>query len=140
MNVAILYPVFAQIILTLLLLVAMGRARSAAHSGNQVKYSEVALDSSRYPEGARQFSNCYSNQFELPVIFYVLCLIALATANADYLMIVLAWAFVITRFIHAYIHTTSNIVLRRGGVFAIGFLIICAMTLILLLRLLLPNL
>ncbi len=139
MGVAILYPVFAQIILTFILLLAMGRARSTALYAREVRYSDIALDSSQWPDGARKLANCYSNQFELPQIFYVLCLIALATANADYLMVVLAWLFVVSRVVHAYIHTTSNIVLRRGAVFAVGFLIVAAMTVILLVRLLLPN-
>ncbi|WP_088342892.1 MULTISPECIES: MAPEG family protein [Rhodomicrobium] len=139
MKIAILYPVFAQIILTLVVLTAMGRARSAAFRERQVKHSDVALDSSLYPEDARKLGNCYSNQFELPVIFYVLCLIAQITANADYLMVLLAWAFVISRVLHAYVHTTTNIVLRRGGAFVIGYFIIIAMTALLLLRLLFPN-
>ncbi len=140
MGVAILYPVFAQIILTFVLLLSMGRARQTALRSKDVDVSDIALDSSRWPEDARKFGNCYSNQFELPVIFYVLCLAALQTAKADFIMVALAWCFVISRIVHAYIHTGPNIVLRRGGVFGIGFIILAVMSLILLSRLLLAQL
>jgi hypothetical protein len=140
MGVAILFPVFVQMLLTFALLLAMGHARSRAVGSGSVQMSDIALDSSRWPDETRKFSNCYSNQFELPVIFYVLCLAALQTANADYLMVVLAWAFVISRFVHAYIHTGSNVVRRRGAVFALGFLLLLIMLVILAVRLLLAKL
>ncbi len=136
MVIAILYPVFAQIILTFVLLLAMGWARRKALLTQEVRPADIALDASRWPEGARKYANCYSNQFELPVIFYVLCLIALLTAKADLLMVVLAWAFVAARIAHALMHTGPNVVSVRGGIFGIGMLILVIMTGILLVRLL----
>jgi hypothetical protein len=105
-----------------------------------VTLNDIAVDNSRWPDDTRKFSNCYTNQFELPVAFYVLCLAALQTANADYLMVLLAWGFVLSRITHAYVHTSSNVVRRRGAVFGIGFLIICLMTVILAAKLLLAKL
>ena len=136
MVIAILYPVFAQIILTFLLLVAMGWARRKAMLTQDVRFGDIAIDPARWPEDARKVANCYSNQFELPVIFYVLCLIALMTGKADFLMVVLAWAFVVSRVVHALLHTGSNIVPRRSAAFAVGMLILMIMTGILLVRLL----
>lgn len=139
MGVAILFPVFVQMLLTFALLLAMGHARVRAIDSGGVQVSDIALDSSRWPDETRKFANCYSNQFELPVIFYVLCLAALETANADYLMVLLAWVFVISRIVHACIHTGSNIVRRRGAVFALGFLVVLIMLVILAARLLLAQ-
>lgn len=135
MVIAILYPVLAQIILTLALLMATGWARRNAMLAHGIGYADIAVDTSRWPEDARKIANCYSNQFELPVIFYALCLIALMTGKADFLMVALAWVFVASRVAHALIHTGSNIVRRRGGVFAIGMLVLMIMTGILLARL-----
>ena len=136
MVIAILYPVFAQIILTFALLMAMGWARRKAMLTQGIRYGDIAIDSARWPEDARKVANSYSNQFELPLIFYVLCLVALITGKADLLMVVLAWAFVATRVVHALIHTGSNKVPLRAGIFAVGMLILVIMTAILLLRLL----
>ena len=38
----------------------------------------------------------------------------------DALLLVLAWIFVVSRLVHAYIHTTSNIVDRRFKVYCVG--------------------
>jgi hypothetical protein len=101
-----------------------------------VRYGDVAIDSSRWPVEARKFANCYGNQFELPVIFYALCLIALMTGKADFLMVALAWFFVASRVVHALLHTGSNIVPQRAAAFMLGMLVLMIMTGILLARLL----
>jgi len=136
MVIAILYPVFAQIILTLVLLVAMAWGRRKVMLTPGFRWSDIALDSSRWPEDSRKVANCYGNQFELPVIFYVICLIALITGKADFVMVVLAWVFVASRVVHALIHTGPNIVPLRGAAFGVGILVVMIMTGILLVRLL----
>lgn len=136
MVIAILYPVFAQIILTFVLMVGMGWARRNAMQAEGFRVPDIALDASRWPDDTRKLANCYANQFELPVIFYVLCLIALMTNKADLLMVVLAWLFVVSRVVHALIHTGANVVPVRGAAFGVGALIVMIMTGILLVRLL----
>ena len=136
MNTAIFYPVFAQMILTIIMMVSMYRARRKALLAGKAHYHDIALDSSKWPDSARKCANSYSNQFELPVLFYVLCLIAYQTAGAGYPMIVLAWGFVASRAVHAYIHATSNHVPRRAIAFTVGLLVIMAMMAYILMHLL----
>ena len=64
--------------------------------------------------------NSFSNQFELPVLFYVLTILAYVTHHAGILFVVLAWVFVIFRLLHAYVHVTSNIVRLRGAFFGVS--------------------
>jgi len=141
MGVAILFPVFVQIILTLALLVATGRAAPGC-AGREAGAAEG------HRPGQRQMARRHAQIRQLlqqsvraaGCLFYALCLSTLQTANADYLMVLLAWAFVISRIVHAYVHTTSNAVRRRGAAFGIGVLIILVMTVILAARLLLARL
>lgn len=134
MAIAILYPVFAQIILTLVILAATARYRTSALASGEVKPRDIALDNTQWPDRIRQFANCYSNQFELPVLFYVLCLISHTTRTADLIFVLLAWIFVVTRVVHAYIHTGSNVVRIRGAAFGLGFVVLVIMTFYLLFR------
>jgi hypothetical protein len=136
MAIAILYPVLAQIILTFIVMFGMGWARQKAMRTHHLRYGDIAIDAARWPDESRKFANNFSNQFELPVIFYVLCLIALMTGKADFLMLVLAWAFVASRALHAFIHTGSNAMPLRSAVFFIGAVLLMVMTGILLVRLL----
>lgn len=132
MGVAILYPVFVQIALTLAVLFASGLARRKALLAHEVTIADIALDHSHWPDYARKISNNYINQFELPVVFYVLCLVALQTGRDGIVIVLLAWAFVASRIVHAYIHCTSNEVHRRALAFLVGYLIVVAMLLILI--------
>ena len=127
MSVAmILLPLFVQVGLTFALLFALGPMRLRAVREGQVG-REAALDGTAFPERCRQFANAYSNQFELPVLFYVLTILALFTRKADIVFVVLAWVFVATRFVHAYVHVTSNNLRLRFPAFLVGTIVLLIM-------------
>jgi hypothetical protein len=74
-----------------------------------------------------QAANAYSNQFELPVLFYVLTILEWVTRHAGYVFVILAWIFVICRVLQAYVHITSNVVRLRSLFFSIGALALMIM-------------
>src|ERR1700749_2181308 len=98
----------------------MGRARVSSLARGEVKPEDIALDNRNYHARARQFANCFSNQFELPMLFFALIAFILITRVGDILLLVLAWIFVLTRLAHAYVHTTSNNLRLRFGAYALG--------------------
>lgn len=55
----------------------------------------------------------FKNLFELPVLFYALCLYLYVTATADSADIIAAWVFLLFRVVHSAIHCTVNIVMAR---------------------------
>jgi len=123
---AVLLPVFALAALALGLLAALALARIGALRGGKVKPRDIALNRN-WPDRIIQLGNSYASQFELPTLFYVLVALALVTEKADLLFVALEWAFVATRFAHAYIHVTSNQVPRRFFAFAAGFALLVLM-------------
>jgi hypothetical protein len=139
MQTAILYPVFVQIFLTLFVGGLTGFGRVKMVRSGQVHPSQIALDNRNWPDDLRKLGNNYSNQFERPVLFYVLCIIALLVNMADMIAILLAWLFVASRLVHAYIHTTQNRVPRRGLVFFFGAFAVGLLALYLFLRQLLAG-
>lgn len=138
MGMAIFYPVLAQMALTLALLMGLGLQRRAALAQGAVTLQDVALDTTRWPPRSRQFANCYANQFELPMLFYVLCITAHLMDAAGGVFVGLGWLFVVLRIAHAVEHTTSNVVMRRGAIFAVGFVCLLAMIGVLASHVLLP--
>lgn len=88
----------------------------------------VALTSQRSAklEDARASDN-YNHLFELPVLFYVLCLAALATGHIPAWLPALAWAFVALRVLHSAIQCTYNKVMHRFPVFLMGFFLLGGM-------------
>lgn len=131
---AVLLPVFVQVGLTFVLLVWLGRSRVAALRAGEVKVGDVALGERNWPKRLLQIQNSYHSQFELPVLFYVLVAWAHITHKADMLFLVMAWMFVTSRLVHAFIHTTSNKMIWRFQAFLVGALILLAMWIMFVLR------
>jgi hypothetical protein len=131
---AVLLPVFVQVALTFLLLMWMGRSRIASLRAGDVKIRDIALGERNWPTRIQQIANSYHNQFELPVLFYAIVALALITRKADLLFVVLSWVFVASRLVHAVIHTTSNRVSQRFGVFLVGMILLMAMWIMFALR------
>ncbi|PVE23137.1 hypothetical protein DC522_17420 [Microvirga sp. KLBC 81] len=131
MNItAVLLPVFVQVGLTFVLLLWLGRLRVGALKAGEVRMCDIALGERNWPKRALQFQNAFHNQFEVPVLFYVLVVLALITRKADMLFVVMSWMFVTSRLVHAAIHTTSNKVIWRFQAFAAGVLILAFMWII----------
>ena len=133
----ILAPLFVEVALTFVLLFWMGSLRVAAVRRGEVDPRDIALREPNWPARPTQVANAFSNQFELPVLFYVLTILSLATRHADLLFVLLAWVFVVLRLIHASIHVTSNVVGRRGNVYAAAAIVLAVMWAIFMIRILL---
>lgn len=124
---SVLLPVFVQVGLTFFLLLWMAGARRGALVRGETKLKDIALREPNWPTQATQIANCYSNQFEIPVLFYVLIAIALPLRHADYVTVLLSWVFVVTRFAHAGIFVTSNDMKSRSLAWFSGVLVLFAM-------------
>jgi hypothetical protein len=133
---AILLPVFVQVGLTFFLLFALGPKRIAAIRRGEVKLGEVALDQNTWPPGLVQVGNAFNNQFQLPVLFYVLVVLALFLRKADLLFVILSWVFVISRIVHAAVHATSNSMGGRFAAFLIGTIVLLIMWVVFAIRIL----
>jgi hypothetical protein len=134
---AILLPLFVEVVLTFVLLFWTAQARFAAVRRGDVRPRDVALGEPNWPKQETQIANAYHNQLQLPVLFYVLTILAIVTKHADLVFVVLAWIFVVLRLGHAYIHVTSNRMGRRFAVFAAGAIVLVVMWVIFMLRILL---
>jgi hypothetical protein len=134
---AILLPMFAQVALTFGLLFWMGFLRMGALRSGAVQPQQIALREPNWPLRVLQIGNAFHNQLELPILFYVVVLLALTTETLDVNICVLSWMFVLSRFVHAYIHVTSNRLDRRTGVFGVGAIALLLMWVIVVARILL---
>jgi hypothetical protein len=108
----------------------------AAIRAGAVRPRDIALREASWPPRATQIGNCFHNQLELPMLFYVLVALILITNTNSVVFVALAWAFVLTRLVHAFIHTGSNRVDQRFYALAAGFAVLVAMWVIFALRIL----
>ncbi|MCL2453069.1 MAG: MAPEG family protein [Alphaproteobacteria bacterium] len=121
---AVLLPLFVQVGLSFALLLWLASVRRILLKSLKVKWQDIALKQKPWPDQALQISNCLQNQFEIPILFYVLISLSVSTQKASLTFVILEWLFVATRLAHAYIFTTSNYVPLRGQFFIAGVLIL----------------
>ena len=133
----VLLPVFVLVGLAFFLLLWMATARTKALKARETSLKDIALRQPNWPEKATQIGNCFSNQFEIPVLFYILIALALPLHKTDLVIVLMSWVFVATRLIHAGIFVTSNDVRQRGLVWFAGVLVLLAMWIYFALRMLL---
>ena len=131
---AIVAPLFVLVALTFALMIWMGVLRVAAVRRGDLHVRDIALGERNWPPRVQQISNCFDNQFQLPMLFYVLTVLALFLRKADLLFVVMAWIFVLLRIVHAAIHVTSNHVGRRFQAFAAGMVVLLLMWIIFAVR------
>ncbi len=120
-NLDILYPLFALAAWTflVLLLIPLVRIRSA-------RRREIAADDFKYgespavPPRVSIPNRNYMNLLELPMLFYVVCVLLYITAGASFPAVCVAWAYVALRVLHSIIHLSYNRVIHRLGVFALS--------------------
>ncbi len=123
----VLLPLFVQVALTIGLGIWLATQRVAMIRRREVHPRDIALGQPNWPAHTIQVGNAFRNQFELPVLFYLLTILSIITRHADVLFVVLAWVFVLSRLAHAYVHTTSNRLSQRGLFYAIGALALLMM-------------
>jgi hypothetical protein len=123
----IIWPVLAQIFLTLTMFIVLGVRKAKAVKAGEVNRQQAALNNRVWPEDVVKVSNNIANQFEVPVLFYVLCLVLYSINAVGMVALVLAWLFALSRFAHAYVHIGSNYVPMRMRLFLVGCLVLIAM-------------
>ena len=124
----ILIPVLAQILLTLVILAMLPVARRRSMIERRQRMQDMALAAKTdFNAQAQKIAACFSNQFELPVLFYVATAFALITRSVDAWMLGLATVFVLSRIAHAIVHIGPNIVAWRFAAYAVGLLALIGM-------------
>jgi len=134
---AVLLPLFVEVALTFVLLFWMAYLRTSAFKTGEVRPGDIALREPKWPARVTQIGNAFHNQLELPILFYVLTILAWITRHADLLFVIMAWIFVLLRLAHAFVHVTDNVVRRRGAIYGVGVLVLALMWLIFAVRILL---
>lgn len=130
----ILWPVVIQIALTVAMFILLGKRKLAAVKSRSVDLRKAALDNSAWPDDVRKVSNNIQNQFQIPVLFYVLCLAISMIDGVSWFVLMIAWCFSLSRIVHAYVHVGSNNVPTRSRVFIFGCVCILILTAVLAIK------
>jgi len=79
------------------------------------------MEGQEVPEIITKTTRCFNNQFEVPLLFYVGCLLYISLGVESTIGVLFAWVFVLMRYAHAYIHLTYNHLIHRMASFWLAF-------------------
>lgn len=131
----VLLPVFVLVGLTFALLLGMVATRGYANGGQPVPRDSAGK--ANWTGRAAQYGDCFNNQFQVPMLFYILIALALPLRHVDLVIVLLSWVFVVTRFAHAGVFVTSNDVRMRSLAWFAGAIVVFVMWLYFALKILL---
>ncbi|MBZ9654164.1 MAPEG family protein [Phyllobacterium lublinensis] len=121
-QTAIFWPMIALTFLICCIYAVVFLRRQQALSTGQATPHDFRLPL-KEPEASVTAIRNLMNLYELPMLFYVVCLSLYAVNGATLLAVIVAWLFVASRFAHSFVHVTSNRLRLRQPLFLIGFIL-----------------
>jgi hypothetical protein len=125
----LLLPLLAQVFLTFTVMIVMYLQRVSEMKSRKLHPQKMNTRSShlgKLPDSEASANN-YANLFESPVLFYVAILLALILMLQDSILVYLAWFYVLSRYVHSFIHITYNRVMHRFTAFIASCFFLAAM-------------
>ncbi len=126
----IFLPVLVQILLTLIVYISLGQAKGVASKMGLVDEKRRGVSDEAWPLNVQLINNNIRNQFETPILFYMLTVILWMVDSVTPLAHALAWLYALARVVHAWVHTGSNYVPVRRRVFQFSIVLLVALTFI----------
>ena len=113
----IYYPLFTMVLLTLLIAIRLMYFNTWAVLSGEVHIKHFRLFDAGITPKLQAVAQHYKNMFEMPVLFYLLCILLIITDAAAPLDIQFAWGFVIFRILHSLIRIPNTNVHPRFSFF-----------------------
>ena len=128
MNLLMIYPMCAMVAITFIVgafafLIRVTSVRSGKIDPRYFKNFSFGEPTEMVLKTSRHFANI----FEVPVIFYPACIVAMILPISGFWILFWAWMFVAARAGHAYIHIGPNKIYPRMATFFLGFFAVLAM-------------
>ena len=125
---SIFAPMGALALLTFVVMLSMYRTRVRAVKTGQVQVSDFRFGESDAMPGHVSIPNRnYMNLLELPMLFYVVCLMFAVAERVTPAVLATAWAYVALRTLHSAIHLVYNNIMHRLTAFALSNVVLAAL-------------
>ena len=129
MPFAILWPTFALVALIVVVWFWMNLERGRHIKGNPPTAEDFASGEAalRYFQPVEMPANNFRNLFEMPVLYFAIVPLLRITHQASHVQVALAWAFVLLRVLHSFIHIVVRKVRLRASIYWLGSAALMAM-------------
>ena len=103
-----LVPLSIMVFLNLFLVFRLLYMATMYTLNKDVKLSQFRINEGKFPDRLRSARQHYQNMFEIPILFYLLCLLNIFFNNYTQFDIILAWGFVMFRIIHFFVRIQNQ--------------------------------
>ena len=97
-----LVPISVMVFLNLFLIFRLLYLATMYVQSRDVRLSQFRIYEGEFPDRLRSARQQFQNMFEIPILFYLLCLLNIIFNNYNQLDIILCWCFVVFRVIHFF--------------------------------------
>ncbi|HEY7772236.1 MAG TPA: MAPEG family protein [Marinagarivorans sp.] len=119
-----LYAMFGMVALTTVVGILAVTSRVRGVRNKQISIKVFRTMQGDLPDFILRTTRNYNNQFELPVLFYLVCTLYIVLQHETLAALITAWAFVASRVLHAFIHLTANNIMHRMLAFWLGVILV----------------
>jgi len=103
-----LVPILVMVFLNLFLIFRLLYMATKYTLSKEIRLSQFRMYEGVFPDRLRSARTQFQNMFEIPILFYLLCLLNIFFKNYNQLDIILCWCFVIFRLIHFFIRLQNQ--------------------------------
>ena len=120
----IYYPLFTMVLLTLLVAHRLLYFKTWTVLSCEVHIKQFRLFDDGIPPKLQSVAQHYKNMFEMPILFYILCILLIINNNYTQFDVIIAWGFVLFRVLHSLARIPNRDVNLRFGLFAGSFIML----------------
>lgn len=133
----ILYPLFVMVLISMLVGMRMLqlRFRAVLQDGLPPAYFQLNRGG-KPPAYMLQAEQHYTNLYETPVLFYAIVILIYVLNLVTVFSLGLAWSYIASRLLHAYVHLGQNRLEYRRWVFLVSIALLAALWIDVLIQLL----
>lgn len=124
-NALLAASMFFYVLYIFLMALMMVKQRKKAVRDKRIEPAHFkAYKGQDVPEDILIMARHFDNQFQLPMLFLITGSVLLNIVNLPIWVAVVAWAFVLSRILHTYVHLGANHPLTRAKAYALGLVFI----------------
>jgi hypothetical protein len=123
-------PMLGVMVLTLVVWIVMFVQRLGYATANKIDAEDMktpAMVQALLPDEVSRASHNLKNLFEMPILFYAICLAITIFGQVDSVHVYCAWAFLLFRVLHSAIACSYNAVMHRFITYLIASLALWVM-------------
>jgi len=126
-QILISLPLFAMAFLSFTVLLTLAKCRFKAAKARELdaKFYKLYRGDGE-PDYIRQISRNFTNLFETPVLFFVAIILTIVLKIESTPLLYIAWAYVVLRHLHSYVHCSTNKVINRFRIFVLSVVVLIA--------------